>query len=267
MSARSYGGQRLASSSSSFAPAGGDPVKIPRPAALDLFCGAGGAARGLQRAGFFVLGVDIKPQPRYAGDLFVRGDALNPPVRIEDFDFAWASPPCQRYSRATLVYGRDALLRHPDYLPRVRDTLLAARVPCWVIENVPSAPMRADVVLTGAQFGLLIVRERWFECHGFTPLFALASEWGEKSVTGGDLACVAGRGANAGNWKRRYRRWADMPAALRARLSARNSVAGWREAMQMPWATRDEIREAVPPAYAEFIGRAAIAEVQRRRAA
>ena len=32
---------------------------------LDLFCGAGGAAVGYHRAGFEVVGVDVKDQPNF----------------------------------------------------------------------------------------------------------------------------------------------------------------------------------------------------------
>src|SRR5574340_563595 len=85
---------------------GGGTATLPlvttrRLRALDLFCGAGGAAKGLQRAGFEVIGVDINPQPRYCGQAFVQENALsyldncNPAL----YDFVWASPPCQHYTQ------------------------------------------------------------------------------------------------------------------------------------------------------------------------
>jgi DNA (cytosine-5)-methyltransferase 1 len=46
-----------------------------------------------------------------------------------------------------------------------------------------------------------------------------------------------------------------------------SGIAKARKAMGIDWMTRDEIREAIPPAYGEFIGRAAIQHIQRARAA
>jgi len=215
--------------------------------ALDLFCSAGGATRGLQLAGFHVVGIDHKPQPRYCGDVFIQADALAPPLRLQDFDLVWASPPCQAYSIANTRWG----YMYPDLVGATRE--LMAGHPCTVIENVPGAPIRADVVCVGSMFGLDVARRRHFEITGFPAPFALIPQT-TRTVTNGGLACVAGHGANRGRWQGR---WLSMPPELRARLSARNCKAGWAAAMGIDWMSRDELCEAIPPAYAEFIGRAA----------
>ena len=106
-----------------------------RPRLLDLFCGAGGAAMGYYRAGFDVVGVDIKPQPRYPFE-FHQGDALAYPT--DRFDAIHASPPCQAYSQGTLSQRARGDV-YPDLVAPTRQTLNCSGLP-WVIENVPGAP-------------------------------------------------------------------------------------------------------------------------------
>ena len=130
--------------------------------ALDLFCGAGGSAIGMKWAGFEVVGVDINPQPRYAGHHFIQADALNPPVDIMAFDLIWASPPCQ-YNSFASKFGDNDWQRHPELTEPVRELLRPH--PWTVIENVPGAPLRYNVVLTGKSVGLeRLERRRHFEC-------------------------------------------------------------------------------------------------------
>lgn len=206
---------------------------------------------GLHRAGYEVIGCDIEPQPHYPFR-FVQGDALHPPFDLGRFAFVWASPVCKRYSRCWR--GRpDRRDAYPDQVAPIRELLHAAGVP-FVLENVVGAPLRPDLVLTGAMFGLPIVRDRVFEVHGFRAPFALSPQH-RGTTRNGDLAMVVGRGGAMKGWNRNN--W-DKPE-VRARLSARNSADGWREAMGIDWMSRDELSQAIPPAYAEFIGRAALA--------
>lgn len=107
--------------------------------ALDLFCGAGGATKGLQRAGFHVIGLDVKPQPRYCGDAFIQADALRPPVDLSTFGFIWASPPCQHSSWSARRW-RNAGKEYPDLIEPARQMLEASGKP-FCIENVVGAPM------------------------------------------------------------------------------------------------------------------------------
>jgi DNA (cytosine-5)-methyltransferase 1 len=119
---------------------------------------------GYFRAGFTeIVGVDIKPQPRYPFT-FVQGDATNPPVDLSKFDAIHASPPCQAYSTTQSIYDRD----HPRLLDAVRALLIQAGLP-YVIENVEGAPLLNPIMLCGQMFDLPVYRHRLFESQPPTP--------------------------------------------------------------------------------------------------
>lgn len=204
-----------------------------KPRALDLFCGAGGVSRGLQLAGFHVTGVDIERQPHYIGDVFHQADAMTFP--LEGYDLIWASPPCQAYSMSAQSQ-RNQGKEYPDLLRAIRDRLLETDTP-WIIENVKGAPMRADYRLCGCMFGLKLRRERWFETswNGFA---LLPSCYHPEPVVS-----VVGHGT---------------PAWVRQRLGFNPTIKDYRAAMGIDWMNRDELSLAIPPAYAEYLGRQAL---------
>src|SRR5690348_4900344 len=140
-----------------------------KPRLLDAFCGLGGAARGYQQAGWYVIGVDIKPQPDYCGDEFIQGDAIRWMIKNRRrFDAVHASPPCQAHSLLTKGNRARGLFdNHIDLIPATRRALERTEK-LWVMENVPQAPMRNDLELCGLMFGLRVFRHRVFELHGFT---------------------------------------------------------------------------------------------------
>ena len=127
-----------------------------RPRLLDLFCGAGGAAVGYHRAGFDVVGVDIKPQPHYPFE-FHQADALTYP--LEGFDAIHASPPCQAYSATMRATG--SADRHPDLL-HVVQRRLTDHGGRWVVENVDGAPFDWAFALCGWGLGMPFHRHRFF---------------------------------------------------------------------------------------------------------
>lgn len=219
-------------------------ASVVTPRLLDLFCGAGGAAMGYHRAGFDVVGVDIEAQPRYPF-AFHQADALTFP--LDGFDAIHASPPCQRYSAATTVHGRDVIESHPDLIDPLRPLLQATGLP-YVIENVPGAPLRAALILCGSMFGLEVRRHRLFE--GAVPMMAPAScNHSEAAVP---VYGHTGAGANRGRERERGRS---------------NGVADWRRAMGIDWMGVNELAEAIPPAYTEYIGRRLMAALTDRVAA
>lgn len=219
-----------------------------RPKALDLFCCAGGASEGLRRAGFDVTGVDLVRHKRYPFP-FIQEDALT--VDLTGYDFIWASPICQGYCAMRHAPGAkgDA---HPKLIGPVRERLIATGVP-WCIENVEDAAwdMRDPMTLCGSMFdlgaqGCQLQRHRLFECS--FPIERPACRHGEKPVIGVYGGHARRRAASAGGrgtrdvWEGGHR-------------------AAASEAMGIDWMTLNELSEAIPPAYAEFIGRAALKHI------
>jgi DNA (cytosine-5)-methyltransferase 1 len=194
---------------------------------LDLFCGAGGAAEGYHQAGFEVVGVDIKPQLRFPFE-FHQGDAFNY-LRSHghEFDVIHASPPCQRYTKARKLRGRE----HPDLIAPLRLLLQDSGKP-WVIENVPGAPLINPVMLCGAMFGLHVYRHRLFEASfefeapDHLEHTARQAKMG-RPVLEGDFIQPVGHFSNVP-----YAKWA----------------------MRIPWMTQHELAEAIPPAYTKWVG-------------
>ncbi len=212
---------------------------------LDLYCGAGGCAVGYHRAGFTdIVGVDIKPQPRYPF-AFVQGDALAYLAEHgHEFDAIHASPPCQRYSQATFCRG--AREKHPDLVDPTRLLLTATGKP-WVIENVERSPLGAfSVCLCGLMFGLKVFRHRLFESNVFL-MGQRHQPHGSRRVGKDGFVCVAGHGGQLTGWAGSGTR-VTVPADHR-------NKASWERAMGIDWMTRYELAQAIPPAYTEFIGR------------
>lgn len=211
--------------------------------ALDLFCKAGGAGMGLHRAGYNVIGVDIEPQPNYPFQ-FVQADALRPPFDLSQFDLIWASPPCQAYTGMQRINTRAPKRDHPKLVEPVRQMLQDAGRP-YIIENVPGAPLIDPLVLCGSMFGLKVRRHRLFECsfwalrpqcrHGLSP--QPIAVYGDHPQTPGDKTM---------------------------RVNRARTLAEGKDAMGIDWMGWRELTQAIPPAYSEFLGRAARNSEARR---
>lgn len=212
---------------------------MTRPRLLDLFCGAGGAAAGYARAGFDVVGVDIVDQPSFPF-AFIRADvfALSP-YTLAGFDAIHASPPCQAYSDLAHRNGNgDAW---PRLIEPVRELLQAQHVP-YVIENVEGAPLRDYTVLCGTMFPTLrVLRHRLFEAN--FPLRA-------PPHPGHPLVHTHDRRKNHYGATDEWRDYVTVTGGGNC------SIAAARDAMGIDWMSKKEINEAIPPAYAEYVGRA-----------
>lgn len=222
---------------------------------LDLFCKAGGAAYGYHMAGFDVVGVDIEEQPHYPFT-FIKADAIEflKSRDLSEFDAIHASPPCQRYSK---IKSRNSIPadvwneRHPDLIPVVRELLMKTGKP-YIIENVPGAPLKSPIHLKGSQFqNLFTQRERLFESN--IKLFekrespskhkTLSPEFG---ISEDGFICICGNRPVRG-------------------LSEEQVKLYWGFALGgIDWMNREELAEAIPPCYTEFIGRQMIEWLNNR---
>ena len=204
-----------------------------RPRLLDLFCCQGGAARGYHDAGFDVTGVDVEPQPRYPYT-FVQADALEYLAEHgHEFDAWHGSPPCRDHTALANVVGfagsvhlladtRQAFTTHP-----------ARRL--WVIENVPGAEMRVDLMLCGGMFGLRTYRHRWFEFSN--PMFPPQLPHPRHRVLT--------------STKKRRRDWdAGMHVSVTGDIGS--TIGGL--ALGIDWMTGDGLSQAIPPAYTRVVG-------------
>lgn len=207
---------------------------------LDAFCRKGGAGRGYQLAGFDIVGVDIEDHADgYPGE-FVQGDAVDFIRRYgKDFDAIHASPPCQANIAITAGNRKREGWedKHVNLLPDTRSALPAG-VPA-ILENGPSKNIRKDIVLCGEMFGLGVLRHRAFEIHGpWMP---------EKPKLPKHRGRVRG-------W--RHGVFYDGPyVAVYGKGGGKATVAEAQTAMGIDWMDDiEDLNEAIPPAYTQWIG-------------
>lgn len=197
---------------------------------LDLFSGAGGAAMGYHQAAqelgipHTITGIDIKPMPRYPFT-FIQADALEYLAEHgSEFDFIHASPPCKKWTRQVKH-------SYPDLIAPTRNLLLSIDK-TYAIENVPDAPLIDPLTLCGTMFNLRVFRHRKFETNPkiyFPP--AQCNHWGKSDSLG---------------------RRKDAPFITVC--GSFSNVAKARQAMGIDWMIRDELSQAIPPAYTRYIG-------------
>jgi DNA (cytosine-5)-methyltransferase 1 len=225
-----------------------------RPVLIDAYSGTGGASMGYHRVGFEVIGIDIKPQPRYPFR-FICADVpkLDLVTLARDLGAVVlaGSPPCK--VRTTMKAFSSA--HHTDLLPGFREQCIATGLP-YIIENVPPSPDMIDpVTLCGSSFDLGVLRHRLFESNMTLTAPACDHEGqaarspgypvkryhsGSPVITMSPVIGCYGRGQGLGP----------------------GEVELWKQAMGIDWMTRDEMAQAIPPAYTEHLGRQIMAQLQ-----
>ncbi|WP_405530361.1 DNA methylase [Streptomyces avidinii] len=222
------------------------PRDHERPALLDLFSCIGGAGRGYDRAGFRVDGVDIVDRSARYPFAFRQGDALAVLAELIDsgeirrYAMVHASPPCQHGCALTIGtnksrgWGRT----HVQLIPELRALLEASGLPYVIEQPNGKAPVRKDVYLCGEMFGLGVLRHRNFELGGWTTT---------------QPEHLKHRGYVRG-W--RHGEYRDGPyVAAYGKGGGKATVPEMQAAMGIDWTdVREELTEAIPPAFTEWLG-------------
>ncbi|MFJ7421486.1 DNA methylase [Streptomyces uncialis] len=228
------------------------PTPDGRPRLLDLFCCAGGAATGYHRAGFRVDGVDIAARPTYPFPMH-QGDALDHLARLIDtggigrYAMVHASPPCQAGCALTVGTNRSQGWggTHRDLVAPTRALLDRTGLPYVIEQPNGRAEIRKDITLCGEMWALGVIRHRNFEVSGWTvpqpahrPHRGRVRGWRHGQYFDGPYVAAYGNGGG------------------------KPSVPELQTAMGITWTdVREELTEAVPPAYTAWIGRAFLARL------
>lgn len=223
---------------------------------LDCCCKAGGASMGYHNAGFEVVGVDIEPQPNYPFK-FVQGDVLeilNDKDFISQFDVVTCSPPCQHYSKLKYLNGNVEKweANHVDLVAPVREALIKTGKP-YVIENVENAPLINPIKLCGSQFeNMYTQRPRLFESNiplkqPDTPVVRHKTlRLGQGPAEDGYITVAGTRNPKGMN-------------DVQTRLYYGFALGG------IDWMTLEELTQAIPPVYTEFLGKQIIAYLENEK--
>lgn len=228
----------------------------PRPLLLDLFCCAGGCSMGYWRSGFDVVGIDNRPQPNYPFE-FHQADALDYAIEhAHEFDVIHASPPCQKFSSMTRGRWKDR--EHPDFITPVRRLLKATHKP-YVIENVEGAPLKYSIMLCGTMFGLQTPEGSQLRRHRlFETSFPIKAAFGDRLIckhNDGSAIGVYGGGQHPD--RRRPATigvWGNSGGSSHRDGLTHYGIDARRQVMGIDWMTGDELSEAIPPVYTQFIG-------------
>lgn len=203
-------------------------------AALDLYCGAGGASVGLMWAGFDVAGVDNRPQPNYPFHFHLKDVLACSPEWMAQFDLIWASPPCQAfaYPSKRWINSGGMTKETVNLIPATRALLKASGRP-YIIENVQGAPLIDPVRLCGEMFGLRVIRHRIFESNMKLEVPEHKKHHPRIAPNKSYYYQIAGHGGESPSYK----------------------LKDWQHAMDIDWMTKEELVEAIPPAYSWWLAR------------